>query len=85
MVFGARALGKDEVAGSNPAISSMAPEDVVSMAPGVFLLPIFGLIPTPPPLYAPGVVVTRRTTLYEHSFISHRVFICCCHNVLFTI
>ncbi len=31
-----RILGKDEVAGSNPAISSMTPRDVVSMASGVF-------------------------------------------------
>ena len=32
-------LGKDEVAGSNPAISSITPEHVVSMGSGVFLLP----------------------------------------------
>ena len=30
-------LGKDEVAGSNPAMSSIALEHVVSMGPGVFL------------------------------------------------
>ena len=39
MVFGARALGKDKVAGSNPAISSMNLEHVVTMGPGFFLLP----------------------------------------------
>ena len=33
-----RILGKDEVASSNLAISSMTPRDVVSMAPGVFLI-----------------------------------------------
>ena len=54
LVFGHRSLGKDEVAGSNPAISSMAPEDVVSMAPGVFLLPVFGLIPYPSTIIRTG-------------------------------
>ncbi len=29
-------VGKDEVAGSNPAISSTTPRHVVSMGPGVF-------------------------------------------------
>ena len=33
-------VGKDEVAGSNPAISSMNLEHVVSMGPGFFLLPV---------------------------------------------
>ena len=47
LVFGTRALGKDEVAGSNPAISSMAPEDVVSMAPGVFSFARFWTYPVP--------------------------------------
>ena len=36
--FLSRLLGKDEVAGSNPAISSMTLKHVVSMGLGVFLL-----------------------------------------------
>ena len=34
-------IGKDEVASSNLAISSIAPRDVVSMAPGVFFMSVF--------------------------------------------
>ena len=38
---GLKGFGKDEVAGSNPAISSIALEHVVSMGPGVFFVACF--------------------------------------------